>query len=65
MMLKTETKWKWFKWFIRLIMLIAGGLTALSLRQWDLTLFAVSLALMIGVLQLSMIIGFIDAVEGP
>jgi len=60
-----ETRWKLFKGFVTLIMLIAGGLTALSVRQWDPVLFAVSLVLMIGGIQLSIIIGFIEAMEGP
>lgn len=60
-MMRTEAKWKWFKRFINLIMLIAGGLTGTSLYQWDLTLFAVSLILAVVVIQIQIMIGFLDA----
>ena len=62
-----EMKWKIFKGFVTLIMLTAGVLTGVSIYQGDLVLFAVSLGLAVGGIQLSIIIGFIDAVveEGP
>jgi len=62
--MKFETKWKWFKRSSHLLMLIAGGLTGQSLLQWDVVLFAVSLVLAVVLIQLQIMIGFIDAMEG-
>ena len=65
-MMKTETKWKIFKGFVTLIMLAAGLLTGVSVYQLDLMLFAVSLVLAVGGIQLSIVVAFIDAIEeGP
>ena len=59
-MMKFELKWKLFKGLGRLIMLAAGILTGVSVYQGDLVLFAVSLVLAVGGIQLAVIIGFID-----
>lgn len=65
-MMKTETKWKIFKGFVTLIMLAAGLLTGVSVYRLDLMLFAVSLVLAVGGIQLSIVVAFIDAIEeGP
>jgi len=57
-----KDEWRIFKGFVNLLMMIAGGLLALSVYQWDLILFAISLVLAVGVIQLSVLIGFIDDV---
>ena len=65
--MRFELKWKIFKGFVTLIMLASGILTGVSWYKGDLMLFAVSLVLAVEGIQLSIVIGFIDAVleEGP
>ena len=59
--MKFETKWKWFKRFLNLIAVAAGGLMFLSFFQQDLALFVAAFSLVIGVGAHLVIIGFVDA----
>ena len=65
--MKFEMKLKLFSGFLHLVMLVSGGLTFMSLREWDLVLLGVSLVLGMMVIQLSIILGFIEGLieEGP
>ncbi len=59
--MKFETKWKGFKWVVRLTAVISGVVTVQSIMEGDYTLFIAGLALGVAGAVGSVVTGFMDA----